>query len=195
MTRDERDAKARAIAEQLLGGRSSPGREGPKRDRPPIHRSELERVRERVNAMAPAIDAARSAANTRAQASPDVAEQRPDPSEPLTALVLEFHRALLAHPRAARGLFASLVAEGRDYAERSEEGAQLHAELLRAPRVADASRLLRALAQGMLDDEAPGELPSSYVDNLMRIVDAGQVEAAGAELFAGLWGPKQGDEG
>jgi hypothetical protein len=99
-----------------------------------------------------------------------VAGRTPHDDPQLTAAVASAHRLLLVHPVAAKSAFSALVAQGRRYA-RSESGQELRNKLARSPQVRKASLLWRSLSQGMLCEHEPGELPETYLDNLLRLVE------------------------
>lgn len=106
--------------------------------------------------------------------------------ENLEQLLTDVHRILLAHPVATRRAFAALVAEGRTYAA-TPEGQKLHHRLLHSARVQQASRLFRALSMGMLNAEkTTTRLPSSYLDNLLRVVNSKKLESMVGNLLQKL---------
>ena len=98
-----------------------------------------------------------------------------DPGEPLIDFVRRAHRILLEHPVAAKAAYAALAAQGRAYAA-TREGGELRARLAGSRRLRRASLLWRSLTMGMLDDQDPGELPATYLDNLLRAVDRADLE-------------------
>jgi hypothetical protein len=98
-----------------------------------------------------------------------------DPSEPLIDFVRRAHRILLEHPVAAKAAYAALAAQGRAYAA-TRDGGELRARLAGSRRLRRASLLWRSLTMGMLDDQDPGELPATYLDNLLRAVDRADLE-------------------
>ena len=51
------------------------------------------------------------------------------------------------------------------------EGAALRERLARSVQVRRASMLWRTLSLDMFEDDASGELPSAYLDHLLRVVD------------------------
>jgi hypothetical protein len=91
------------------------------------------------------------------------------------AFVQKAHRLLLEHPVAARHAYAALAREGRAYAA-TPEGAALRERLLRSRRLRRASLLWRSLTMGLLDEDDRGELPSSYLDHLLRAIDRPDLE-------------------
>lgn len=91
------------------------------------------------------------------------------------AFVQKAHRLLLEHPVAARHAYAGLAREGRAYAA-TPEGAALRERLLRSRRLRRASLLWRSLTMGLLDEDDRGELPSSYLDHLLRAIDRPDLE-------------------
>jgi hypothetical protein len=193
--------KARSVAEQLLHASARPPHEAVARppheasvesgpDRAPRRRFDRPRARRftrwtdgllRVHDTAATVLADLHIGECEAM-SPD--ERNTDE---LAGLVADTHRMLLAHPAAARQVFAALVAEGRRYAETSA-GRELQQQLVGSARAQHAARLFRALNMGMLDDDRETRLPSTYLDNLLRIVDEGRVEELTADLLTRLWG-------
>jgi hypothetical protein len=105
-----------------------------------------------------------------------------DEDDRLMGFVRRAHRILLEHPVAAKLGYAALASEGRAYAA-TFEGAALRDRLLRSPRVRHASLVWRALTMGMLDEDDPGELPSTYLDNLLRAVDREDLERLLGRLY------------
>lgn len=93
----------------------------------------------------------------------------------LVPLLRRVHRVLLEHPVAAKRAYSAVVAQGRAYA-RTEEGAVLREQLAASPKVRRGALLWRSLAMGMLDEEDRGELPTTYLDNLLRAVDRVDLE-------------------
>ncbi|HSJ99779.1 MAG TPA: hypothetical protein VK932_01005 [Kofleriaceae bacterium] len=95
--------------------------------------------------------------------------------DPLIDVVRRAHRILLEHPVAAKAAYAALARQGRAFAA-TAEGAALRARLVRSRRLGRASLLWRSLTMGMLDELDPGELPATYLDNLLRVVDRADLE-------------------
>jgi hypothetical protein len=93
----------------------------------------------------------------------------------LIDVVRRAHRILLEHPVAAKAAYAALARQGRAFAA-TPEGAALRARLVRSRRLGRASLLWRSLTMGMLDELDPGELPATYLDNLLRAVDRADLE-------------------
>jgi hypothetical protein len=189
--------KARSVAERLLHASARPPHEAvarsheataePGPDHPP--RASRRRFdRPRARRFARWTDGLLRVHDTAATVLADlhINEHEHDTDE-LARLVTDTHRMLLAHPAAARRVFAALVAEGRRYAETSA-GRVLQRQLVGSARAQHAARLFRALNMGMLDDDRETRLPSTYLDNLMRIVDEGRVEELTADLLTRLWG-------
>jgi hypothetical protein len=90
---------------------------------------------------------------------------------------------LLEHPVAAKAAFGALVAQGRAYAA-TAEGAALRHRLARSRRLRRANLLWRSLTMGMLAPEDPGELPATYLDNLLHAIDRADLEKLLGELQA-----------
>jgi hypothetical protein len=99
------------------------------------------------------------------------------PGEPdkLIDIVRRAHRILLEHPIAAKAAYGALAEQGRAFAA-TPEGVELRARLARSRRLRRASLMWRSLTMGMLDDQDPGELPATYLDNLLRVVDRADLE-------------------
>jgi hypothetical protein len=95
--------------------------------------------------------------------------------DPLIDIVRRAHRILLEHPIAAKAAYAALAEQGRAFAATSE-GTELRERLVRSRRLRRASLVWRSLTQGMLDDQDPGELPATYLDNLLRVIDRADLE-------------------
>jgi len=95
--------------------------------------------------------------------------------ERLIAIARRAHRILLEHPVAAKAAYAALAAQGRAFAA-TREGGELRARLVRSRRLRRASLVWRSLTMGMLDDQDPGELPATYLDNLLRAIDRSDLE-------------------
>jgi hypothetical protein len=91
------------------------------------------------------------------------------------------HRVLLEHPVAARAAWRALRVEGQRFAT-TDEGAALAGRLRASPRVRRLALLFRSLTMGMLTDGEGGELPSTYLDNLLRAADRADLE----QLLGGL---------
>lgn len=114
------------------------------------------------------LQAHRATANT--LADQNLSDACSEELQPLMRAVTAAHRWLLVHPMAAKSLFSALVAQGRSYA-RSPEGQALERSLARSPQVRSAALLWRSLSLGMLAADEPGELPETYLDNLLRAID------------------------
>jgi hypothetical protein len=93
----------------------------------------------------------------------------------LVPVLRRAHRALLEHPVAAKRVYTAILAQGREFA-RTEEGAAMRERLAASAKVRRGALLWRSLAMGMLDDEDHGELPTTYLDNLLRAVDRVDLE-------------------
>jgi hypothetical protein len=98
-----------------------------------------------------------------------------DEADRLIDIVHRAHRILLEHPVAAKLAFAALAGQGRAFAA-TPEGAELRARLVGSRRLRRASLVWRSLTMGMLDDQEPGELPATYLDNLLRAIDRADLE-------------------
>jgi hypothetical protein len=175
--RTEAVAAARRIAEHLLALRTRPSTPPPSRAEPGLDYPRLQHhlrwfdglvrlYRAAARALADQVVLGRPGEDTTAPAA------APDP---LIDIVRRAHRVLLEHPVAARAAFAALAEQGRVYAA-TREGAGLRARLVRSHRLRRASLVWRSLTMGMLDDQDPGELPSTYLDNLIRVIDRPDLE-------------------
>jgi hypothetical protein len=102
-------------------------------------------------------------------------EQPSDPDDRLIDIVRRAHRILLEHPVAAKVAYAALAEQGRAFAA-TRDGAALRARLLASRRLRRAGLIWRSLTMGMLDDQDPGELPATYLDNLLRAIDRSDLE-------------------
>jgi hypothetical protein len=197
--RVEAAGAARRIAEQLLalraGGRpgsparsaaaSSPAPAPVRPSRQPLDYPRLQRHMRWFDGVLRLYRAAAHAvAEQLALAGPDdavrPADAASDPggdaeAEQLIAFARRAHRILLEHPVAAKAAYAALAAQGRAFAA-TREGGELRARLVRSRRLRRASLVWRSLTMGMLDDQDPGELPATYLDNLLRAIDRSDLE-------------------
>jgi hypothetical protein len=179
-TRLETTAKAREIAHRLLALRSGEALPPPSRPRPNI---DYPRLQQHVRWFERIVQLYRAAALAVADQAV-VDDDPPIPSlEPdrIVELMARAHRLLLEHPVAAKTAFGALVAQGRSYAA-TPEGAELRERLARSPKLRRGSLVWRSLTMGMLDPEDPGELPATYLDNLLRAIDRGDLEQLLAKL-------------
>jgi hypothetical protein len=177
-TRLETTVKAREIAERLLALRRGEPAPAPRRSRPTI---DYPRLQEHVRWFERIVNLYRAAAQ--AVADQTVVATDPPASEPdrLVDLMCRAHRLLLEHPVAAKTAFAALVAQGRSYAA-TPEGAELATRLARSPKLRRGSLVWRSLTMGMLDPDDPRDLPATYLDNLLRAIDRGDLEHLLAKL-------------
>jgi len=200
--RVEAAGAARRIAEQLLalraGGRpraparsapaSSPAAASPAAMSPRRQPLDYPRLQRHMRWFDGVLRLYRAAAHAVAEqlalAGPDdavrPADAAPDPggdaeAEQLIAFARRAHRVLLEHPVAAKAAYAALAAQGRAFAA-TREGGELRARLVRSRRLRRASLVWRSLTMGMLDDQDPGELPATYLDNLLRAIDRRDLE-------------------
>jgi hypothetical protein len=206
-TPEDTSTKARRIAEHLLAlgaaprANRDPERAGPAAAPATDYHGLQRRLRELDGMLRLYRAAARAAADQVVIDAPD--EPRPDapcdgdavagppcgrrPDAAMTdadralALVRKAHRLLLEHPVAAKHAYAALAREGRAYAT-TPAGAALRDRLLRSRRVRRASLVWRSLTMGMLDEDDGGELPSGYLDNLLRVVERPDLERLLGEL-------------
>jgi hypothetical protein len=121
-----------------------------------------------------AIAGALADANTQALSSKPDAEH--SASRAVRRALLTVHRILLAYPTAAKAAYGALVAEGRAYA-RTEEGQELRERLCASPHVTRAALLWRSLTLGMLVEDEASELPSTYLDNVLRLAEEDDLPA------------------
>jgi hypothetical protein len=169
----EATARARQLAEHLLALGDRPP--APPRPRPAI---DYPRLQHRLRWFEGVLELYRAVARAVAERIVPASDEdlrTGDDSDRLVALMGRAHRILLEHPVAAKAAFAALVAEGRAFAA-TPDGAALRARLARSPRLRRGSLLWRSLTMGMLDTEDPGVLPATYLDNLLRAIDRGDLE-------------------
>ena len=76
---------------------------------------------------------------------------------------------LLKYPIAGQALYASLIREGRAYAE-TENGAALKKQLEKSPTVTKARTLFEGISGGMLA-ETNSDLPSTFVEGFVEALD------------------------
>lgn len=179
------DDKARQVAAHLLAMRAGappgPRPRRPRRARPVVDYPRLQRrvhwldgvlrlYRAAAGEVAALVDADHAGGSAGGAAGG--ADGAPDP---LLDVVRRAHGLLLEHPVAAKAAYAALARQGRAFAA-TPEGAALRARLVRSRRLGRASLLWRSLAMGMLDELDPGELPATYLDNLLRVVDRADLE-------------------
>ena len=107
--------------------------------------------------------------------------EQPTRGELETGLIA-IHRMLMAHPVATKASYRALLAEGRNEA-RTAEGAALRERLASSAEVRRASMLWRTLSMDMFDANDAGELPSAYLDHLLRVVDASNPASILGALF------------
>jgi hypothetical protein len=209
-TRDDARTSARRLAQHLLSLRdTSPGEAPAQRGAAPAadYHQLLGRLQGLDGLLRLHRAAARATADRVAVDEPDEPrpdeprpdEPRPDepgPDEPADepdralAFVRKAHRLLLEHPVAGRHAYAALAREGRAYAA-TPEGAAVRDRLLRSRRLRRASLLWRSLTMGMLDDDDRGELPSSYLDHLLRAVDRPDLERLLGQLHLEREAPRK----
>jgi hypothetical protein len=181
-SRLETTAKAREIAHRLLALRSGEASGAPTAAPPPRRPAiDYPRLQDHVRWFERIVQLYRAAAQ--AVADQAVVDADPAATEPdrLVELMARAHRLLLEHPVAAKSAFGALVAQGRTYAA-TPEGAALRARLARSPKLRRGSLVWRSLTMGMLDPEDPRDLPATYLDNLLRAIDRGDLEQLLAKL-------------
>jgi len=177
-TRLQSIAAARQLAEQLLALRRGAPVAAPPR-RAPVGGIDYPRLQLHMRWFDGVLRLYRAVAQAVADqlvvgAGDDTADPA-DPAEPLIDIVRRAHRILLEHPVAAKQAYAALAEQGRAFAA-TREGAELRARLLGSRRLRRASLVWRSLTMGMLDDQDPGELPATYLDNLLRAIDRADLE-------------------
>jgi hypothetical protein len=181
-SRVETVVKAREIAHQLLAlrdGEPAPRAPAP---RPAVDYPRLQQHLRWFEGILALYRATARAVAELVEVGP--ADDVPPPDhEPdrLVDLMCRVHRILLEHPVAAKAAFGALVAQGRAYAT-TPEGAELRARLARSPKLRRGSLVWRSLTMGMLDPEDPGQLPATYLDNLLRAIDRSDLEQLLAKL-------------
>lgn len=105
------------------------------------------------------------------------------PADPLAALLVALQRAVFRHPLAMQDLFATLVAQGRAYAE-TPEGAELAEKLSRSELVARSRSIWEAGTLGALSEQ-PEIMPDSLLEMLTRLVAHEGLEPLISAWFAG----------
>lgn len=177
-TRPDSTTVARQIAEHLLALRAGePPAEAAEPARPVIDYPRLQHhVRWFDGVLRLYRAAARAVAEQVAVPGPiDQPAGAPAEADRLIDIVQRAYRILLEHPVAAKIAYTALAEQGRAFAA-TPEGAELRARLVRSRRLRRASLVWRSLTMGMLDDQDPGELPATYLDNLLRAVDRADLE-------------------
>lgn len=100
----------------------------------------------------------------------------PAQDEVLIAALERLRLGALAHPIAARAIFAALVEEGRRFAA-TQEGAATADSLSRSPSFARARHVWNATTGWLTEGAAAGApLPSTLIDSLLAV--ASRVDAA-----------------
>jgi hypothetical protein len=190
---EDNSAKARRIAEHLLSlgakptGAHQAGQGGPAAAPAFDYHRLQSRIQELDGMLKLYRAAARAVADELVVAAPDEPrtddphdvhpgdDAMTDEGDRALTFVRKALRLLLEHPVAAKQAYAALAREGRAYAA-TPEGAALRDRLLASRRLRRASLLWRSLTMGMLDEDDPGELPSGYLDHLLRAVDRPDLE-------------------
>ncbi|MCA9621657.1 MAG: hypothetical protein KC731_21690 [Myxococcales bacterium] len=189
MTEDAitRDAKASALARHLLGGEprasaaSEPERVAPVDQVSTTTRAPFDYLK--ALSFARWYDGWLRVHQAAAEAM--TSETSAPADDELLKTIVDVHRMLLSHPAASQAAFRALVEEGRRHAT-TEEGARTLRQLSRSPRMRSAAHLFRSLSLGMLRPDPDGALPSSYLDNLLQLVDHDRVEATFASWLESL---------
>jgi len=110
-----------------------------------------------------------------------VADLQP-PEDACVALLRDLQAVVLKHPVAAEGAFRALVAEGRRFA-RTPEGARWHARLSGSELLDRVRLVFETSTLWMLEHDADGVLPSSYVDALFTAASHPAMEPLLDRLF------------
>ena len=105
-----------------------------------------------------------------------------DPAPAELELVRSLQRVLLKYPTASQAAFATLVSEGRRFAQ-TTEGARWRARL-RGSSLLQQVRLVFDLSSlGMLQEGESDDVPSSYLDALFMIASSGDADGRLNQLF------------
>lgn len=91
-------------------------------------------------------------------------------------------RAIFKHPMAVQAAFATLVAEGRRFAE-TEEGREWRDRLLRAKQTGRLRMVWEVLSLGAFTERSDGLLPSVFVDSLVRTLAREHLEPLLSRVF------------
>lgn len=186
---DDAKTRARQVAQHLLSMHAEEAPEDATRGAAPVAEYDqllrrlqgldgllrLHRAAARATADRVAVDDPDEARPDEPRAGASPADAPPGETDRVLAFVQKAHRLLLEHPVAARHAYAALAREGRAYAA-TPDGAALRERLLRSRRLRRASLLWRSLTMGLLDEDDRGELPSSYLDHLLRAIDRPDLE-------------------
>ena len=161
---------ARQVARELLalGDSPPPPAEQPTPNRPAIDYPRLQDQMRWFEGLLQLYRATASAVSEQITIDTDDAAAGAQ-SDDLVPVLRRAHRILLEHPVAAKRAYTALVEEGREFA-RTPAGAALREQLASSAKVRRGVLLWRSLTMGMLDEEDRGELPSTFLDNLLRAV-------------------------
>ncbi len=98
-----------------------------------------------------------------------------DDSDEALRLIRSLQTAVLKHPSAAQAIFSALVAEGKRYAE-TENGRVWQARLIDSALFQRAQNVFQSATLWMLEDAAPQDLPSGYLDAVFMAAENPQLE-------------------
>jgi hypothetical protein len=100
-----------------------------------------------------------------------------EPDDELSRLLFELRWLVLRHPLAAQATYRALVAEGRRF-DATEAGHIWRARLEGSELVRRGTSILELGTLGMLDDDAPGALPTQMIDAFARAASRRDLEEA-----------------
>lgn len=121
-------------------------------------------------------------AQTEEPAAPATDESSPEPTERETLtdeeeevlkLVRDARRLLFTHPIAAQKAFSALIAEGRKFAT-TEAGQEWVAALGSSDLLRKGRRMWSAMTLDTLEEQAPGALPSAYLELLLSFTQTSE---------------------
>ncbi len=104
------------------------------------------------------------------------------PEDELHRVLREAQGLLLRHPVAAQGLFTSLVAEGRQYAE-TPEGAALRDRLAGSELIRRGRVVWEVATMNVLEERPSSVVPSKVLDAFARSTAVHDLEPFLARLF------------
>jgi hypothetical protein len=106
----------------------------------------------------------------------------------LWEVLLAARRAVFANPSAARGVVDVLVAEGRRYAEATDEGRALRDRLVASDAVDQLRRVWETVTLNVLDGPTTSGLPDAWIELVVDAATAAPVGGSGANLPRGTAG-------
>jgi hypothetical protein len=108
-----------------------------------------------------------------------VFDRRDDPAAKILRVL---RRVQWRYPVATQAAFSALVAEGRQ-AARTPEGKEMLARLSASPRVAKLRIIWEALSMNSFTEFEEEILPSFFLDELLRVAAASELEPLLSKLF------------